>query len=654
MAQTLTEKIAERHASGSARDGSVRSGDVLRVRPAHVMTHDNTGAVIPKFRALGATRVADPRQPVITLDHDVQNRSEANLAKYARIEAFAAEQGIAFHPAGRGIGHQVMCEEGFVLPGRMVVASDSHSNLYGGLGALGTPVVRSDAAAIWATGETWYRVPPVTRVVLNGALRDGATGKDLILALCGDVRDDEVLNHAVEFVGPGVATLTIDERLTVANMTTEWGALAGVFPCDERTIAWLERVAERLAHGGAVERDVDRDVNERALAALRAELAAGSLAADDDARYARTIHVDLAAVRPFVSGPNGVKLTTPLERFEAEPVAIHKAYLLSCVNGRADDLSAAARVLDGRRVADGVELYVAAASSLVEDELRARGDWQRLEAAGARFLPAGCGPCIGLGVGLLEDGEVGISATNRNFAGRMGSRAACCYLASPQVVAASAIAGRITGTALDDSGPFVRVEPREDRTAPRDVALCDGFPRVVEGPIVRVPADDLNTDGIYAKDWTYRDDLGPAEQASHAMENHDPDFARVARAGDVLVAGRNFGCGSSREQAATCLLHYGLACVVAASFSDTYLRNAFNNGLLCFESPALHDWLRERDPVGARTYRPGATVRIDVARSVATVDGREFHVAPVGAVAQELCVAGGLEPIVRRRLADAR
>ena len=642
MPRNTIQKIARAHALGLPADHEVRTGDILRVRPAHVMTHDNTGAVIPKFTSLGAARVADARQPVITLDHDVQNDTPANLAKYAAIERFAAEQGIDFHPAGRGIGHQVMCEEGYVLPGTLVVASDSHSNLYGGLGALGTPVVRSDAAAIWATGETWYRVPPVTRVLLRGALRDGATGKDVILALCGRFSADEVLNHAVEFDGPGVAGLSIDERLTIANMTTEWGALAGVFPGDERAVAWLE---DRLRRARAAGRSA-HDLSEARLDELRRD----PLRADEGATYAQTIELDLAAVRPSVAGPDSVKRTRPLDAFEAEPVAVHKAYLLSCVNGRADDLSAAARVLDGRRVASGVELYVAAASSEVEAELRERGDWQRLERAGARFLPAGCGPCIGLGAGLLEDGEVGISATNRNFKGRMGSRDAACYLASPEVVAASAIAGRIAGTALPEAGDLARLTVHESSRSARSVPVRDDFPRTLGGPLICTLVDDLNTDGIYAKDWTYRDDLGPADQASHAMENHDPRFGEVARAGDVLVAGRNFGCGSSREQAATCLKHFGITAVVAASYSETFLRNAFNNGLCCLESPELVDWLRDRVPSAAPTERVGLDCTIDVARSVAVVDGREFTLLPLGEAAQELLVAGGLEELVRRRL----
>src|SRR4030095_15582887 len=194
------------HADGLAPGTQVRSGDFVSIRPRHVMTHDNTGAVIPKFKQIGATSIAEPAQPVFAIDHDIQNTSPENLAKYAKIEAFAREHGIDFYPAGTGISHQVMVEQGYVVPGSMVVASDSHSNLYGAMAALGTPVVRTDAASIWATGVTWWQV---------------------------------------SCVGDGAADLPMSARMTIANMTTEWGALAGVFPFDETTMNYLRsRVPE--------------------------------------------------------------------------------------------------------------------------------------------------------------------------------------------------------------------------------------------------------------------------------------------------------------------------------------------------------------------------------------------------------------------------
>ena len=240
MAQNLTEKIVQKFAVGLEPDQKVFSGDIVSIKPAFVMTHDNTGAVIPKFLSIGATKLANPRQVVHTLDHNIQDKSEKNLSKYSEIEKFSKSVGADFYPAGRGIGHQIMCEEGYVWPGTLVVASDSHSNMYGGLGCLGTPVVRTDAAAIWATGRTWWQIPPVVKVKLTNSLETGVTGKDVIIGLCGIFNNDEVLNCALEFSGEGIKSLSIDQRLTIANMTTEWGALTGLFPVDEVTIEWLE------------------------------------------------------------------------------------------------------------------------------------------------------------------------------------------------------------------------------------------------------------------------------------------------------------------------------------------------------------------------------------------------------------------------------
>ena len=245
MPQTIVEKIAQTHlAEGPNRP--LRTGDFVSIRPHRVMTHDNTSAVMSKFKGIGAKKVHDPNQIVFTLDHDIQNQDESNLKKYRAIEAFGKEQGIDFYPAGSGIGHQIMVERGYVVPGSFVVASDSHSNMYGALGAIGTPIVRTDAAAVWATGEFWWQIPRSVQVVLEGKLPEGATGKDVIITLCGLYNHDEVLNAAIEFTGPGVASLSMDARLSISNMTTEWGPLVGFFPVDEVTIAYFKGVHARL------------------------------------------------------------------------------------------------------------------------------------------------------------------------------------------------------------------------------------------------------------------------------------------------------------------------------------------------------------------------------------------------------------------------
>ncbi|MFH1808395.1 MAG: homoaconitase [Pseudomonadota bacterium] len=646
MPQNIVEKITQRFAVGLSPGEQVHAGQFVRVRPFHVMTHDNTGAVLPKFRSLGATRVHDPAQPVFALDHDVQNKDPKNLAKYAAIEAFAREQGIAFFGAGHGIGHQLVVDEGFALPGTLVVASDSHSNLYGGVGALGTPVVRTDAAAIWATGETWWQVPTVVQVILEGSLQPGVSGKDVIIALCGHFNHDEVLNCAVEFAGEGLASLTMDQRLAIANMSTEWGALAGVFPCDEVTRAFLRGRAQVMVERG--------DARPRLPLSVVEQVCDDSPRADPEAFYSRILSLDLGSVTPHVSGPDEVKRMVALPEIEARHVAIQKAYLLSCVGGRAEDFAAAANVLRGKQVAPGVQLYIAAASREIEDRVRAAGHWQVLVQAGARELPAGCGACIGLGEGLLEAGEVGVSATNRNFKGRMGSREAQVYLASPAVVAASAAAGHI---AAPDARPAQELRAsfeehrRDEGQTEVEGGLLDGFPALVEGRVLWLDKNNLNTDGIYGKDYTYKDDLTPEQMAAVAMLNYDPEFQNIARGGDILVAGSNFGSGSSREQAATSLKYRGIRLVIAASFSDTYKRNAFNNGFIVVECPALVEALRARFADSpALTIDTARSARVDFVAGVLEFGDARYRVDALGPAAQELIVAGGLEAVVRGRL----
>jgi homoaconitate hydratase len=654
MGLTLVEKIAARHADGLAAGTVVRAGDFVSIRPRHVMTHDNTGAVIPKFKQIGATKIAVPAQPVFAIDHDIQNVTPKNLEKYAKIEKFAAEHGIDFYPAGTGISHQVMVEQGYVVPGALVVASDSHSNLYGAVAALGTPVVRTDAASIWATGATWWQVPKVAKVLLKGNLSAGVTGKDVIIALCGLFNKDEVLNHAVEFLGDGVANLPMSARLTIANMTTEWGALAGVFPFDDVTVNYLRSRVDAFTNparpgtrgpksrSGYSNADIDAWWKNRS-----------ELSADADADYAIELELDLATVVPHVSGPNEVKTMVSLPEMERKHVAIQKAYLLSCVNARFEDLHDAAEVVRARggHVASGVEFYLAPASAEVQAKSESNGDWKTLLDAGAIPLPPGCGACIGLGRGLVEKGETAISATNRNFKGRMGDRDALVYLGSPAVVAASALAGFICAPQTfteRPAGTSVR-RAKSKPQPPASVEIINGFPSSVHGRALFVDKDNLNTDGIYGSKHTYRDDMKPEEMAAVTFENYDPNFNTLYQKGDVVVGGLNFGSGSSREQAATALKFKGIPCVIAASFSETYKRNAFNNGFVVFECPELvthiRATLKNRTPTTV-----ASKIDIDYAKSTLTLDGKSFSFPPLSPAAQELIVAGGAENLVASRL----
>lgn len=664
--QNLVEKIVQKYAVGLPKDKIVHTGDYVSIKPAHVMSHDNTWPVALKFKGLGAKKVKDNRQIVNTLDHDVQNKTEKNLTKYENIKNFAKEQGIDFYPAGRGIGHQIMIEEGYAFPGNLTVASDSHSNTYGGIGALGTAVVRTDAAAIWATGQTWWQIPPVANVVLEGELPKGTTGKDIIVALCGLFNNDEVLNHAIEFTGDAIKHLPVDYRLTIANMTTEWGALSGVFPIDDTLINWYTK---RLLRVGPNHPRINNQTLEN--------LQKNKVVADNDAFYAKTLRIDLSTLSPYVSGPNSVKIGTSIDKLSEKELKVNKAYLVSCTNSRLSDIKAAADVVKDNKIAPGVEFYIAAASSEVQKDAEADGAWKTLIDAGCIPLPAGCGPCIGLGAGLLKEGEIGISATNRNFKGRMGSKDALAFLASPEVVAASAVLGKI-GSPEEVLGepckPATEVKKivtinekpaSEDKTDASEVessspagSVLEGFPQLIEGEIVFCDADNVNTDGIYPGKYTYQDDVPREKMAEVCMENYDPEFGSKTHAGDIVVSGFNFGTGSSREQAATAILARDIKLVAAGSFSNIFGRNSINNALLTLELPDLISKLRERfaNEEKELTRRTGWTLKWDIPKSLVTVSNEEGEtvlstkVGELGTNLQEIIIEGGLEGWVRAQI----
>jgi len=439
-------------------------------------------------------------------------------------------------------------------------------------------------------------------------------------------------------------------------MTTEWGALAGVFPIDLATILWLRRRESFIAHRGleGVFSDADgNDQHPRINHKRIEELEHNIPQADKDAFYAKELSIDLTTIEPFVSGPNTVKTYAAVSELKEKNVKINKAYLVSCVNSRVDDIAEAAAEVQGKKIAHHVKFYIAAASSEVQKEAERYGYWQSLLEAGAIPLPSGCGPCIGLGTGLLEDGEVGISATNRNFKGRMGSPNAQAYLASPAVVAASAVAGKIYFEWKNKEHRPINgsIKVNEKRAVNKaSVKIIKGFKPMIEGELIFCHQDNLNTDGIYPGKYTYNDDMTPQQQADVVMENYDPDFGKITKAGDILVGGFNFGTGSSREQAATALKYKGIQLVVAGTFNETYKRNALNNGYLLIECPQLVNDLKSKYGKEKLTVKTGMYVKIDFENSLLNFDNKTYSIDPVGEAAQELIVTGGLEEWVKKNL----
>jgi len=427
--KTFAEKALAR-ASGQTQ---VVAGQIVDAVPDAVMSHDNSAAISKIFRALGVARVKYPARIAIALDHAVPAPTTAHATNHSEIRQFVAEQGIEkFFEVGRGISHQVLSEEVVVLPGQLILGADSHTTTYGWLGAFGAGIGRSEAAAIWATGELWLRVPESMKIIVEGELPRGVTSKDLCLRIIGDLKADGGLYMSVEFHGSAIRRMSIESRIVIPNMMAEFGAKNAYLPPDDKVFEWIApRWAKRLEIGDW----------RRQSESLIANLQSLALYPDADATYAATYHYDASSLEPYVALPHRVDNVQPLSQVRG--VKIQQAFLGTCTNGRLEDLAAAADILRGRKIARGTRMLVIPASSQVLSEAIARGYIQTFIAAGAVIGVPGCGPCVGNHMGVPAPGEVTISTMNRNFRGRMGTREAENYLASPAVVAASAVVGAI-------------------------------------------------------------------------------------------------------------------------------------------------------------------------------------------------------------------
>lgn len=431
MSHTFVEKILAKN-TGLAE---VKPGQVLDATPDVALSHDNTAAISGIFYGLGVDRVKYPERLAITLDHAAPPPTTKHAQNHAETRRFVAKQGVKnFFEMGRGICHQVLCEEGLISPGILLLGADSHSTHYGALGAFGAGVGRSEMAAIWATGQLWLRVPESIKITLTGTFKPWVTSKDISLVLIGQLGADGGLYASVEFHGEAIATMTMDSRFVLPNMMAEMGAKNAWVVQDKVTFDWLEAQLQKQG---------SKDVEE--IKAQRAEWEAVStaLAPDPVATYLAEYTFDASALEPQVACPHKVENVKPLS--EVAGTKVDQAFLGTCTNGRLEDLAVAAQIVAGKRVAPGTRFLIVPASSEVYMAALKAGYVETLLAAGATFGTPGCGPCMGNHMGVPAPGEVTISSANRNFQGRMGTRDAEIYLASPAVVAASAIAGEIAG-----------------------------------------------------------------------------------------------------------------------------------------------------------------------------------------------------------------
>ncbi|MBT0158772.1 3-isopropylmalate dehydratase large subunit [Candidatus Bathyarchaeota archaeon A05DMB-2] len=412
----ITEKILAK-ASGKP---SVSPGEIVDANVDMIMVHDLTGPLaVEAFRRIGVEKVWDNQKAVIILDHQVPAESVKAAELHKMMRQFAKEQGIRLYDVGKGgICHQVMPEKGHVLPGTVIVGADSHTCTYGAFGAFATGIGSTEAAAVFATGKIWLKVPSAIRVNVEGKFRKYTAPKDLILHVIGKLGAGGAIYKCVEFRGPTIRAMSIAGRMTLCNMTVEMGAKNGIVEPDETTREFLKGRTTKMLPPFE------------------------SLISDPDATYEKTVHIDVTSLGPQVACPSQVDNVKPAS--ELSNVTLDQAFIGSCTNGRIEDLRVAAEILKGKQVKDGVRTLVIPASQEVYRQALNEGLIEIFTDAGALVCGSTCGPCLGGHIGLLAPGEICVSTSNRNFIGRMGSTQANVYLASPATVAASAVTGRIT------------------------------------------------------------------------------------------------------------------------------------------------------------------------------------------------------------------
>jgi 3-isopropylmalate/(R)-2-methylmalate dehydratase large subunit len=411
VGKTIAEKILS---NKSKRD--VKANDIVIADLDFTMGQDGTsGLAIQAFNEMNAIKVFDPKRVAMVIDHSAPSPLEGVSALHHQMRAFASSQGINFYDIGDGVCHQLVPEQGHVVPGDLVIGADSHTCTYGAINVFSTGVGSTDLAAGIISGKLWFKVPETIKFVLNGTLPTGVYSKDLILYLIGDITADGATYMAAEYTGPAIADLSVEARFTISNMAIEMGAKCGLMEADDKTIAWVKQHSAR---------DFE------------------PVKADPDAIYAKVLEYDVSKLEPQVAKPHTVDNVSPISEVAGTP--IQQGFIGTCTNGRIEDLRIGAQILKGRKIGQNTRLIVAPSSRQVMLQALREGLIETYVEAGAAVVTPGCGPCVGTHNGVPSDGENVISTANRNFKGRMGNNKAFVYLGSPATVAASVLTGKIT------------------------------------------------------------------------------------------------------------------------------------------------------------------------------------------------------------------
>ena len=568
-------------------------GSIVVREPDYVMSHDNSARVRFLFERIHGTRVYNPSQLVIVLDGKVSGVINELSLEYNSIRDFVEEQGIEhFYDCARGIGHQIISE--LVRPGMLVVGSDSHTATAGAFNTLAMGINKTETAVLWKTGKMWFRVPETVKIVLKNRLPEGVFAKDLALWIKGILSKLDVNGLAIEYHGEGVASLSIDDRMTIANISTEMGVVSSAFPPDDRLADYFNEPAVR------------------------------GVWADEEAVYSRFIEIDLANVFPMVYD-TGNNVLQGVE--ELVGLKIQQGLIGACASGRLEDLRLVSMILEGKHIANGFQLFVVPASRDIYLRAVEEGIIDKIAQSGAMVLGSSCGPCLGVGRVASVGNSRFISTANSQYIGGTNHSGVEKYIASPATVAMTALRGELTpmihfeGTQYKYNIP--QVEP---------VVLGEYDYRKSNGVWNYGDIDNISSNQIFSEKLTCRLTLEQVEEIKpYLFKGLDPNFTCDVKPGDIIIAGENFGCGQLVKHAATGLVAVGVKLVIAKSVNRDFYRMAINHGLRILVDWAVVD-----------AYTSGEQLTIDDENHLLYLNERAYKLPYVDAEFQKILEKGGL------------
>jgi len=598
MGKTIIQKIFGAHSNTIAA-----INEIINVTIDIRVARDFGGANVVRHLEENHLPLHDPKHTFFTFDCNPGGCDQKYAENQQLCRVFARKHGIKIYDINSGIGTHLAFDEGLVFPGDTFVSTDSHANILGALGAFGQGMGDIDIAYAFAYGKIWFKVPPTIKIVLKGTPAKTTTPKDIVLKINKELGANGLLGYAAEIYGSFVDSLSLDGRVTIASMATEMGGIIILFPTNEKIMDYY-----RTTFGITIK----------------------PIHADPDAQYDRTIEIDISGLPPQIARPGHPEDVVNVS--EVSGIPVDSGFIGSCTNGRLEDMRAAAAILRDKTIAPGRILKIVPATDMIWNTCLKEGLLRVFKDAGALVGSAGCAGCAAGQIGQTGKGEVTISSGNRNFTGKQGK--GDIYLASPQTVAASLLAGYITTVEAIPKKPMpVKVETTLVKTIPEQKKEQMIFPLVVEGRAWVIQKDNIDTDMIFHN--RHLTITNPVEMRPYTFGNLKgyEQFAKEAQKGDIVVVGKNFGCGSSRQQAVDCFKALGISVIIAESFGAIYERNAINSGMPILVAEGITKKLHDKDML---------SVDFTTGQITDKTQRQSFYIKPFSEAQKEIYLRGGL------------